>query len=55
MTSFKVQPHITYNTVGGANGPLVILDNVSSLCLSFPCVLPWFSPCLALSAVSSWN
>jgi len=23
-----VQPHIRYNTIGGINGPLVILDNV---------------------------
>ena len=27
-SSFNINPHITYNTVGGANGPLVILDNV---------------------------
>jgi hypothetical protein len=26
MTSVK--PHIRYNTIGGVNGPLVILDNV---------------------------
>lgn len=24
----KVQPRLRYNTVGGINGPLVILDNV---------------------------
>jgi V-type H+-transporting ATPase subunit B len=24
-----VKPRITYNTIGGVNGPLVILDNVS--------------------------
>ena len=27
MTS--VQPRLRYNTIGGVNGPLVILDNVS--------------------------
>lgn len=26
----SVQPRLKYNTVGGVNGPLVILDNVSS-------------------------
>ena len=26
-----VKPRITYNTIGGVNGPLVILDNVSFL------------------------
>ena len=25
----SVKPRITYNTIGGVNGPLVILDNVS--------------------------
>ena len=25
---FKIKPRINYNTVGGVNGPLVILDNV---------------------------
>ncbi|GMF03862.1 unnamed protein product [Ambrosiozyma monospora] len=25
---FKIQPRIKYNTVGGVNGPLVILENV---------------------------
>ncbi|CAK7232184.1 Vacuolar ATP synthase subunit B [Sporothrix curviconia] len=29
-SSFNINPHITYNTVGGANGPLVILDNVKN-------------------------
>ena len=24
----KIQPRIRYNTIGGVNGPLVILDNV---------------------------
>jgi V-type H+-transporting ATPase subunit B len=28
MSSYSVKPHITYNTVGGVNGPLVILENV---------------------------
>lgn len=28
MTSIK--PRIRYNTIGGVNGPLVILDNVRS-------------------------
>lgn len=26
-----IHPRIRYNTVGGVNGPLVILDNVGSL------------------------
>jgi hypothetical protein len=26
-----VQPRIRYNTIGGINGPLVVLDNVRSL------------------------
>jgi len=26
--SLKVQPRITYNTVAGINGPLVILDKI---------------------------
>ena len=46
-SSFNINPHITYNTVGGANGPLVILDNVRSLSLS-PLSLLFlssFSPC----------
>lgn len=29
MTSIK--PRIRYNTIGGVNGPLVVLDNVSFL------------------------
>lgn len=28
-SSYSVVPHIKYNTVGGVNGPLVILENVS--------------------------
>lgn len=24
----SVKPHISYNTIGGINGPLVVLDNV---------------------------
>jgi hypothetical protein len=28
-SSYHVQPQIRYNTIGGVNGPLVILDNVS--------------------------
>lgn len=24
----SVKPHISYNTIGGVNGPLVVLDNV---------------------------
>lgn len=35
-SSYRVTPRITYNTVGGVNGPLVILDNVR---LSIP--PPW--------------
>ena len=27
----QVHPRIKYNTIGGVNGPLVILDNVSQL------------------------
>jgi V-type H+-transporting ATPase subunit B len=27
----SVQPRIRYNTIGGINGPLVVLDNVRSL------------------------
>lgn len=27
-SSYSVIPRIRYNTVGGVNGPLVILDNV---------------------------
>jgi len=27
----SVTPRIRYNTIGGINGPLVILDNVSAL------------------------
>lgn len=27
-SSYRVTPRIRYNTVGGVNGPLVILDNV---------------------------
>jgi len=27
-SSYRVTPRINYNTVGGVNGPLVILDNV---------------------------
>lgn len=30
MTSIK--PRIKYNTIGGVNGPLVILDNVIAHC-----------------------
>ena len=30
----RIKPRIIYNTVGGVNGPLVILDNVKSLFLS---------------------
>jgi len=26
----SVQPRIRYNTIGGINGPLVVLDNVRS-------------------------
>lgn len=33
MSSYSVQPRITYNTVGGVNGPLVILDNVRSIAI----------------------
>jgi hypothetical protein len=32
MTSIK--PRLKYNTIGGVNGPLVILDNVRSSFLS---------------------
>lgn len=27
-SSYSVKPHLKYNTVGGVNGPLVILENV---------------------------
>jgi V-type H+-transporting ATPase subunit B len=27
----SVKPRLTYNTIGGVNGPLVILDNVRLL------------------------
>jgi V-type H+-transporting ATPase subunit B len=27
-SSYSITPRITYNTVGGVNGPLVILENV---------------------------
>lgn len=27
-SSYSVTPHLKYNTVGGVNGPLVILENV---------------------------
>ena len=33
-SSYRVQPRIRYNTIGGVNGPLVVLDNVS-----FPALL----------------
>lgn len=26
----NIKPRIRYNTIGGINGPLVVLDNVSS-------------------------
>jgi V-type H+-transporting ATPase subunit B len=29
----SVQPRLRYNTIGGVNGPLVVLDNVRSLYL----------------------
>lgn len=28
-SSYRVTPRLRYNTIGGVNGPLVILDNVS--------------------------
>jgi hypothetical protein len=28
-SSYNVTPRIRYNTIGGVNGPLVILENVS--------------------------
>jgi hypothetical protein len=28
-SSYSVTPRIRYNTIGGVNGPLVILENVS--------------------------
>lgn len=28
--AMKVTPRLRYNTIGGVNGPLVILDNVRS-------------------------
>lgn len=33
----SVQPRIRYNTIGGVNGPLVILDNVRSSALGKRC------------------
>ena len=35
----KISPRIRYNTIGGVNGPLVILDNVSRAILGL--VLLW--------------
>lgn len=32
----SVQPRLKYNTIGGINGPLVILDNVRLSALSHP-------------------
>jgi hypothetical protein len=29
-SSYSVTPRIRYNTIGGVNGPLVILENVST-------------------------
>lgn len=29
-SSYSVVPHLRYNTVGGVNGPLVILEDVNS-------------------------
>lgn len=29
--AYRVKPHLKYNTVGGVNGPLVILENVRLL------------------------
>jgi V-type H+-transporting ATPase subunit B len=34
-SSYSVTPRIRYNTIGGVNGPLVILENVSTPQLSF--------------------
>ena len=31
-SSYRVTPRIRYNTIGGVNGPLVILENVSVAC-----------------------
>jgi hypothetical protein len=31
-SSYKVTPRIRYNTIGGINGPLVIVENVSLRC-----------------------
>ncbi len=30
-SSYKVTPRIRYNTIGGVNGPLVILENVGAI------------------------
>lgn len=35
----KISPRIRYNTIGGVNGPLVILENVSGAILDL--VLSW--------------
>lgn len=32
----SVQPRLRYNTVGGINGPLVILDNVRTMIMRIP-------------------
>lgn len=29
-SSYSVVPHLKYNTVGGVNGPLVILEDVNT-------------------------
>jgi len=34
-SSYSVVPHLKYNTVGGVNGPLVILEDVNA---SSPCL-----------------
>lgn len=38
--AYKVTPRIRYNTVGGVNGPLVILDNVGPPPIAYQRQLP---------------
>lgn len=42
-SSYSVVPHLKYNTVGGVNGPLVILEdvNTSSRCHQTDTPIDW--------------
>lgn len=49
----KIHPRIRYNTVGGVNGPLVILDNVSRHML-YPIEMDWqLTTIFAIGQISS--